>query len=109
MSDLKKKIPLGSPLRYHLYSRDHEPINFDSFFNEVQKYQVSLKKSKEKAGRGMEGEFSGDGWAGSFDQDSNGSESWGGSWETSTWDGGSAGGTEFSPYDLTRGRITRRR
>ena len=68
MADLKKKIPLGSALRFHLYSRDHEPINFDSFFNEVQKYQVSLKKSEEKAGRGMENEFGSDGWPSSYDQ-----------------------------------------
>jgi hypothetical protein len=83
-----------------LYSRDHEPINFDLFFNEVQKYQVAMKKSKEKAGRGMESEAGGDGWPPSYDQESVGGESWQGSWEARTWDGGSVGGTDFSPYDL---------
>ena len=50
MEDLKKKVPKGSALRNHLYTRDYEPGDFDQFFNLVQKFQLNLPKSKEKVG-----------------------------------------------------------
>jgi hypothetical protein len=51
MYDLKKKIPLGSPLRLHLYGHGFEPPDFDRFLDSVQRYQFALERGKHEPGR----------------------------------------------------------
>ena len=51
MYDLKKKIPVGSPLRVHLYGRGLEPPDFDRFLDSVQRYQFALERGKHEPGR----------------------------------------------------------